>query len=53
MVLSKQEMTATAAYWQAALQGGSPIATHYNAYSVSQERVYHSYSMWALSQEPL
>ena len=52
MVLSKQEMTATAAF-AAALQGGSPIATHYNAYSVSQERVYHSYSMWALSQEPL
>ena len=52
MVLSKQEMTATAAFG-GALQGGSPIATHYNAYSVSQERVYHSYSMWALSQEPL
>jgi hypothetical protein len=36
MVLSKQEMTARAAFAAAVLQGGGPMATYPIAYSVSQ-----------------
>jgi hypothetical protein len=36
MVLSKQEMTARAAYATAVLSGGGQVATHPIAYSVSQ-----------------